>query len=101
MGTTDRLDIIYSLTSILAIKESMSISILELEKSTNPKAIEYIKGMKNHITKMGEVYLTVRSLEDEIRILNRMNFNYHKENMDLRNQINDLKKQVERLTNNL
>ena len=97
----DRLDIIYSLTCVLAITESMKISVSELQKSKNPKALEYIEPMNTWIRKMNEVYLTMRSMEDELKVTNRMNFNYHLESMDLRNQISDLKKQIEHLKNGL
>jgi hypothetical protein len=98
---TNRIDIIYSLTAILAITESMKISVSELEKSNNPKAHEYVDSMKKWIIKMNEVFLTMKSMEDELKVTNRMNFNYHMESMDLRNQITDLKKQVEKLMNQI
>jgi len=101
METTDRLDIIYSLTALLAITESMKISVNELKKSDKPTAIPYIEGMEKHIVKMQEVYNTMKSMESEIKILSRMNFNYHTQLMDLKFKLKDLKSENNNLKDSL
>ena len=90
----DRLDIIYAKTALLAIIESMKISIDELKKSNKPTAESYIKGMTKYVQKMNEVYITLNSMEEEINVLKRMNFNFHKEVMDLNFKLKDLQSEI-------
>jgi predicted RNase H-like nuclease (RuvC/YqgF family) len=86
----DRLDIMYAQISVLAIIESMKLSLDELKKSDKPSAKSYIDGMTKYVQKMNEVYITLKSMEEEIKILGRMNFNFQKEVMDLKFKIKDL-----------
>lgn len=90
----DRLDIIYAKTALLAIIESMKISIDELKKSNKPTAGSYIKGMTKYVQKMNEVYITLNSMEEEINVLKRMNYNYHKQAMELNFKLKDLQSEI-------
>jgi len=83
------IDIIRAQINITSIIESLKFTINEI-KEKNPKRKDFINGMEKHIIQMNEVYLTFKELNKEYELLSKMNFNYHKENMELKFQLEKL-----------
>jgi hypothetical protein len=94
------IDIIRAQINITSIIESLKFTINEI-KEKNPKRKDFINGMEKHIIQMNEVYLTFKELNKEYELLSKMNFNYHKENMEFRFEIEKLKEQNAHLINGI
>jgi hypothetical protein len=91
----EKLSIIKAQIDINALVGSLRLSIEEVEKKKPDST--YIPGMKKHMDNMLDVYHVLRELEDEIKTLQKVAFNYHKENMDLKYENGKLKEQVKHL----
>lgn len=86
----DYLEIINAQTNILAIIESLKFTVSEL-KEKNPERKVFIQGMEKHLRQMNETFLIFKQQSKEFDTLQKMNFNFHKENMELRYEIEKLK----------
>ncbi len=94
------LNIINAQTNIIAIVESLKFTVKEI-KENNPDKKSFINGMQKHINQMNEVYVTFKELNKEYELLSKMNFNYHKENMELKFQLEKLKEVNTNLINGI
>lgn len=94
----DDITLMISKGSILDAILSMQHSLEELEKSPNPKkAKPYIEGMNKHVERLTESYATFKILEKNNGILNKMIYQYFKENMEQKFEIQKLKEEIDEL----
>jgi len=85
----DYLEIINAQGSILANIESMKITLEEI-RIKKPES-DYVQGLEKHIRQMREAYFTFKFVHQQFELMQKMNFNYHKENMELRYEMEKLK----------
>jgi hypothetical protein len=84
--------------NVQVVIDSMKISIEELRKSPRQEqAKPYIDGMTKHIRNLNEAYGCFIAMAQEVRMLNKMNFNYHLESMQYKHEIEKLKAEIEEL----
>lgn len=77
------------------IIDSMKISIEDLKKSPRQEqAKPYIDGMTKHVKNLHEAYGCLIGMAQELRTLNKMNFNYHLESMQQKHEIEKLKEEI-------
>lgn len=94
----DDITLMISKGSILDAILSMQHTLEELEKSPNPKkAKPYIEGMNKHVERLTESYATFKILEKNNGILNKMIYQYFKENMEQKFEIQKLKEEIDEL----
>jgi len=86
----DYLEIINAQTNIVAIIESLKFTVSELREK-NPERKVFIQGMEKHLRQMNETFLIFKQQSKEFDTLQKMNFNFHKENMELRYEIEKIK----------
>ena len=86
----DYLEVINAQTNILAIIESLKFTVDELREK-NPERKVFIQGMEQHLRQMNETFLIFKQQSKEFDTLQKMNFNFHKENMELRFEVEKLK----------
>lgn len=80
------------------IIDSMKISIEDLKKSPRTEqAKPYIDGMTKHVKNLHEAYGCLVGMAQELRTVNKMNFNYHLENMQHKHEIEKLKVEINEL----
>jgi hypothetical protein len=84
------LDVIIAQTNIIAIIESLKFTLSEV-KEKSPERKEFIQGMQKHLNQMNETYRIFKQFSKEFDTLQKMNFNFHKENMELRFEMEKLK----------
>lgn len=90
-----QLEILKAQIDIQALIQSLKLSIDEVTRK-KPES-EYITGMTKHLNNMIDVNHVLREMEQEVKRLNQLNFNYHKQTMDLKYENEKLKEQVQRL----
>lgn len=96
----DELTFIWHKSNLSALIYSLDASIQEV-KEKRPNALDYIEGMDKHKQNLIELLPFIESMKNNIGVLNKLNFNYHKENMELRFENERLKTQVEHLMHGL
>jgi hypothetical protein len=84
------LEVINAQTNIIAIIESLKFTVDELREK-NPERKVFIQGMEKHLRQMNETFLIFKQQSKEFDTLQKMNFNFHKENMELRFEMEKLK----------
>jgi uncharacterized protein YicC (UPF0701 family) len=94
------LDIIYTQTVMNAVILSMELSIEDL-KNKNPHRTDLIEGMDKHAKAMREAIFNVREMEKELRTIKSISYNYHRENMELKFERDQLKEQCKNLMSGL
>lgn len=94
------LDIIYAQSVMNAVILSLDGSITEI-KHKHPNRTDLINGMEKHLNSMKEALITVRNMDKQLRVMQSLSFNYHKENMELKFENNNLKEKCENLMNGL
>jgi hypothetical protein len=90
-----QLEILKAQIDLQALIQSLKLSIEEVTRK-KPES-DYIRGMTKHLNNMIDVNHVLREMEQEIKRLNQMNFNYHKVSMDLKYENEKLKDQVKHL----
>lgn len=90
-----QLEILKAQIDIQALIQSLKLSIDEVTRK-KPES-EYITGMTKHLNNMIDVNHVLREMEQEVKRLNQLNFNYHKQTMDLKFENEKLKEQVKNL----
>lgn len=96
----EQLDIILAKSNVTAIIHSLRMSIDEVTEK-RPNATDYIEGMNKHLKSMLDVYATIEQMETEISTMRSVMYNYHRENMEMRLDIKNLKEQNANLYNGL
>jgi chromosome segregation ATPase len=96
----DYLETINAQANLTAIIHALKLSIAEV-KEKRPQATDYINGMNKHLKAMSETFITLQEYEKEIRTLREIIYNYHRENAELKHQIDKLKEQNANLFNGL
>jgi hypothetical protein len=96
----EQLDLILAKSNVTAIIHSLRISIDEV-KEKRPNATDYIDGMNKHMKSMLDVYSAIEQMEMEISTMRSVMYNYHRENMEMRLEIKNLKEQNTNLYNGL
>lgn len=91
----DQLDIINANLNLVTAIQSMNITLQEI-KEKKPES-NYIAGLDKHIKQLSHSMAVFRELEKRNKLLSEMNFNYHKENMELRFANEQLKNTVNNL----
>lgn len=94
------LNVIYAQSCINATIASLRLSIDDIKKK-NPNRTDLITPMEKHLKGLMETFTIFREMEKELTLLKSMNFNYHKENMELRFDNDNLKSKCENLMNGL
>lgn len=79
---------------------SMRFSVDEI-KEKHPNRTDLIQSMERHLKGLTESLVVFREMEKENRTLRTMNMNYHIETMELRFELEKLKKQNEELLNGI
>ena len=96
----DEINILLSQSNLNLAISSMQYSLNEI-KEKHPERIDLIQSMERHLNGLTESLMTFRQLEQDNRMLRKMNMNYHIENMELRFQNDQLKKSNSELINGL
>lgn len=96
----DYLETINAQGNLTAIIHALKLSISDV-KEKRPTATDYIEGMEKHLAAMSETFLTLQQYEKEIRTMREIMYNYHRENVELKQQIDKLKEQNANLFNGL
>ena len=91
----DYLDIINANLNLVSAVQSMNITLQEI-KEKKPKS-NYVQGLEKHISQLSHSLAVFRELEKRNKLLSEMNFNYHKENMELKYENEQLKNKVNNL----
>jgi len=91
----DRLDIINANINLTSAIQSMQISLQEV-KEKRPES-SYIQGLEKHIKQLSQTLLVFSELDKINRNLTQMNFNYHKENMELKYENEQLNNTIKNL----
>lgn len=95
----DYLEILNAQGSILANIQSMKVTLEEI-RTKKPESI-YVKGLEKHIRQMSESYFTFKFVHQQFELMQKMNNNYHRENMELRFEIEKLKEKNANLMNGI
>jgi cell division protein FtsB len=91
----DYLDIINANLNLVSAVQSMKISLQEI-KDKRPDSV-YIEGLEKHIRQLTHSMAVFNQLHTRNKLLSQMNFNYHKENMELKYENEQLKNKVNNL----
>jgi cell division protein FtsB len=91
----DYLDIINANLNLVSAVQSMKISLQEI-KDKRPESV-YIEGLEKHIKQLTHSMAVFNQLHTRNKLLSQMNFNYHKENMELKYENEQLKNKVNNL----
>jgi hypothetical protein len=91
----DYLDIINANLNLVSAVQSMKISLQEI-KDKRPDSV-YIEGLEKHIKQLTHSMAVFNQLHTRNKLLSQMNFNYHKENMELKYENEQLKNKVNNL----
>jgi predicted nuclease with TOPRIM domain len=91
----DHLDIINANLNLVSAVQSMQISLQEI-KDKRPESV-YIAGLEKHIKQLTHSMAVFNQLQTRNKLLSQMNFNYHKENMELKYENEQLKNKVNNL----
>jgi cell division protein FtsB len=73
----------------------MQITLQEI-KEKKPES-NYVQGLEKHIAQLSHSLAVFKELEKRNKLLSQMNFNYHKENMELKYENEQLKNKVNNL----
>lgn len=95
----DYLDIINANLNLVAAVQSMQISLQEI-KTKRPDS-NYVQGLEKHIKQLTHSMAVFNQLHTRNQLLSQMNFNYHKENMELKYENEQLKNKVQNLFDGL
>jgi hypothetical protein len=93
----NELDHLLSQTQVSAIIGSLSMELKRLEQLNEPKYEPFRIGTKKHIEEMKEVLMHLFVSEKELNTLKSVNYNLHRENMELSRKV----EQLEIMNNNL
>jgi predicted RNase H-like nuclease (RuvC/YqgF family) len=96
----DYLETVHAQANLTAIIHALKLSIADVTEK-RPQATDYINGMNKHLKAMSETFITLQEYEKEIRTLREIIYNYHRENAELKHQIDKLKEQNANLFNGL
>jgi len=88
----EQLDLILTKANVTAIIHALRISIDDVTEK-RPTATDYIDGMSKHLKSMVDVYAAIEQMENEIATMRSLMYNYHRENMEMRLEIKNLKVQ--------
>jgi hypothetical protein len=91
------LDHLLSQTQVSAIIGSLSMELKRLEQLNEPKHEPFRIGTKKHLEEMKEVLMHLFVSEKELNTLKSVNYNLHRENMELSRKV----EQLEIMNNNL
>jgi len=91
----DQLQILNAKLSLHTAIQSMKISLEEI-KEKRPNSV-YISGLEKHISQLSETLITFSSMEKQNSMLSRMNYNHHKQNLELKYENEQLKIKVDNL----
>jgi hypothetical protein len=91
----DYLDIINANLNLVSAVQSMQITLQEI-KEKKPES-NYVQGLEKHIAQLSHSLAVFKELEKRNKLLSQMNFNYHKENMELKYENEQLKNKVNNL----
>ena len=91
------LDHLLSQTQVSAIIGSLSMELKRLEHLNEPKHEPFKIGTKKHLEEMKEVLMHLFVSEKELNTLKSVNYNLHRENMELSRKV----EQLEIMNNNL
>lgn len=91
----DYLDITNAKLNLITAIQSMQISLQEI-KTKRPDSI-YVQGLEKHIKQLSYSMAVFTQLQDRNKVLSQMNFNYHKQNMDLQFENEQLKIKIQNL----
>lgn len=91
----DYLDIINANLNLVSAVQSMNITLHEI-KEKKPESV-YIEGLEKHIKQLTHSMAVFNQLHTRNKLLSQMNFNYHKENMELKFENDQLKNKVNNL----
>jgi hypothetical protein len=86
----DYLETIHAQANLTAIIHALKISIADV-KEKRPTATDYITGMEKHLKAMSETFLVLQESEKELRTLREIIYNYHRENIELKSEVEKLK----------
>lgn len=95
----DYLDIINANLNLVSAVQSMKISLQEI-KEKRPESV-YVQGLEKHIKQLSHSMAVFNQMHTRNKLLSEMNFNYHKENMELRFENEQLKIKNENLMHGL
>jgi len=96
----EQLEIILAKSNVTAIIHSLRMSIDDVTEK-RPTATDYIDGMNKHMKSMLDVYGTIEAMEHEISSMRSIMYNYHRENMEMKLEMKQLKEQNINLYNGL
>lgn len=86
----DEISIQLAYSKLNVASYALAISLDDIQKKY-PKRTDLIESMSKHLEGIREAMIAFKSLESDNRTLNRLNFNYHKQNMELKYEIEKLK----------
>lgn len=95
------LDHLLSQTQVSAIIGSLSMELKRLEELNEPKHEPFKVGTQKHLESMKEVLLHLMRCEKELRTLISVNYNLHRENMELSRKVEQLEKMNGNLMNGI
>lgn len=86
----DEITIQLAYSNLNVASYALAISLDEI-KTKHPERTDLIESMSKHLDGIRESMSVFKELDNENRMLKRLNFNYHKENMELKYEIDKLK----------
>lgn len=90
----DEIKILTAISNINATIHALELSLSDIVKK-HPTRLDLIEPMKTHSEALNEALNVFRELEKENRMLITMNFNYHKECLELKYELDKIKKEAE------
>lgn len=94
----DSLDITLAKLTTLNLIDAMKLSIEELKKSPKTdKAKPYITGMTKHIEDLQNTFIVICNLDEGMRLGYRNYYSLHRQNTELRFEIDKLKSEIKNI----
>lgn len=90
----DEIKILTAISNINATIHALELSLSDIIKK-HPTRLDLIGPMKTHSQALNDALNVFRELEKENRMLITMNFNYHKETLELKYELDKIKKEAE------
>lgn len=88
-------------TSTSALIGSLSVELKRLEEVDEEKAEPFRIGTKKHLESMKHVLSHLIVTEKELRTLLSVNYNLHRENMELMRKVEEMEKRITHLNDGL
>lgn len=90
MSTDKQLDLILANSQMLIIRQVLQNSINDI-KFNNPHRVDLITGMEKRLLELCEIQMTYIRLEDDHKAVIKKIYELHKENLELKKQVQELK----------